>query len=148
MIGVKNHFTLGRYLYLNFWGLLLISISLIFLITLVLIDYSYFIAIPIIFILICLYGGFSILKTWNDKKRKYQILITKNEKNFYPESFKEYMQAPCGRLLVRIVLKDLNKLDQYKDLNKYRGSFLSQIKQIRKGCMRSKTVIRYYPPQS
>ena len=117
-------------------------------ITLFLIDYSYFIAIPIIFILIFLYGGLSILKTWNDKKRKYQILITKNEKHFYPESFKEYMQAPCGRLLVKIVLKDLNILDQYKALSKYRVSFLSQIKQIRKGCMRSKTVIRYYPPQS
>lgn len=144
---MKNHFSTGRYLYLNFWGLLLISISLIFLITLFLIDYSYFIPIPIIFILICLYGGCSILKTWNDKKRKYNILISKNEKHFYPESFKEYMEAPCGRLLVKIVLKDLNKSDQYKILNKYRVSLLSQIKQIRKGCIRSKTVIRYYPPQ-
>ena len=145
---MKNHFSIGRYLYLNFWGLLLITISLIFSITLFLIDYSYFIPIPIIVILICLYGGCNILKTWNDKKRKYHILITKNEKHFYPESFKEYMQAPCGRLLVKIVLKDLNKLDQYKNLNKYRVSFLSQIKQIRKGCIRSKTVIRYYPPRS
>ena len=144
---MKNHFSIGRYLYLNFWGLLLITISLIFSITLFLIDYSYFIPIPIIVILICLYGGCNILKTWNDKKRKYHILITKNEKHFYPESFKEYMQAPCGRLLVKIVLKDLNKLDQYKNLNKYRVSFLSQIKQIRKGCSQSKTIIRYHPPQ-
>ena len=73
--------------------------------------------------------------------------MTKNEKCFNPESFKEYMQAPCGRRLVKTVLKDLNQSEQYKALSKYRVPFLSQIKQIRKGCIRSKTVIRYYPPK-
>lgn len=144
---MNKKFSIGRYLYLNFWGLLLISISLVIAITLFLVNYSYFLPLPIIAILICLYGGCSILKTWEDKKRKYSILITKNEKVFYPESFKEYMEAPCGRLIVKVVLKDLNQSEQYKNLDKYRVSYLSQIKQIKKGCVRSKTVIRYYPDQ-
>ena len=144
---MKKSFSFGRYLYLNFWGLLLISISLAFSVTLFFVNYSYFLPLPIIIILICLYGGCNILKTWDDKKRKYSILISKNEKCFNPESFKEYMQAPCGRLLVKIVLKDLNESEQYKSLKKYRVSFLSQIKQIRKGCVRTKTVIKYHPNQ-
>ena len=38
------------------------------------------------------------------------------------------MQAPCGRLLVKVVLEDLGKKEQYKKLKKTRISWIRTIK--------------------
>jgi hypothetical protein len=48
------------------------------------------------------------------------------------------MQAPCGRLVVRQALEDLNMQDEYKTLLKLQKPFLER---WRENCTPSKTVI-------
>lgn len=81
-----------------------------------------------------------LFSTWKDKKLKYKILIEKNKKEFRPDTFKVFMQAPCGRLLTKIVLKDLGIREKYKELLVYKEPFIVSIK---KGCLPSsqKTII-------
>lgn len=64
--------------------------------------------------------------------------MQRNENTFRPDTFTEYMQAPCGRLLVKIVLKDLNQTDKYKILKKLKQPL---IKTLKKSCKKQKTVI-------
>lgn len=68
------------------------------------------------------------MEKWNSKKRRYKKLVEANTDCFNPDSFKEYMQAPCGRLLVKVVLEDLGKKEQYKKLKKTRISWIRTIK--------------------
>lgn len=124
--------TFQRYLYLNTYAFLLILIG-IGTSAFPLWSYSilYTIAQGIISI-ICIKGGISIFKSWDDKKRKYQILMTRNYDAFREDTFSEYMKAPCGRLLVKIVLKDLGINHQYSGLLKYKTSFIAYIRDNRK----------------
>jgi hypothetical protein len=48
------------------------------------------------------------------------LLLKKNSNIFLHESFKIYMGAPCSRLLVRSVLKDLGQKEKYKELLVYK----------------------------
>ena len=66
------------------------------------------------------------------KKRKYQILITRNNDTFREDTFSEYMKAPCGRLLVKLVLRDLGISNQYCGLLKYKTLFIASIRESRK----------------
>lgn len=63
-----------------------------------------------------LYESLHIFSTWNSKKRHYNILIERNSREFNEKSFDELMQAPCGRLLVYLVLKDLGRQELYRVL--------------------------------
>jgi hypothetical protein len=48
------------------------------------------------------------------------FLLRKNAKRFSHESFKVYMKAPCSRLLVKSVLKELGQREKYKELAIYK----------------------------
>lgn len=108
--------TIKRFLYLNIYAFLLLFVGGGLLITpswrVHLILYIF----QVIGGCCCLKGAFSILSTWDDKKRKYAILMQRNAKAFRKDTFKEFMQAPCGRLLVKIVLQDMNMPEQYNNL--------------------------------
>ncbi|GEM_PF-3409024 len=58
--------------------------------------------------------------------------MTRNNDAFREDTFSEYMKAPCGRLLVKIVLKDLGINHQYSGLLKYKTSFIAYIRDNRK----------------
>lgn len=62
----------------------------------------------------------------------------KNKKEFRPDSFQVFMQAPCGRLLTKVVLEDLNKKEKYKELLIYKKPFFTSLK---KGCQKQETTI-------
>ena len=62
------------------------------------------------------YTGCKLFSTWDDKKAKIAILLGKNKDEFRPDTFKQFMEAPCGRLVVRIVLAELGKSHEYKAL--------------------------------
>ncbi len=79
-----------------------------------------------------------LFSTWEDKKIKYKILMGKNQKGFRPESFQVFMQAPCGRLLTKVVLKDLNLKEKYKELLYYKVPLSVSLKN---SCQKSKTTI-------
>jgi hypothetical protein len=75
---------------------------------------------------------------WEDKKIKIEILKKKNMDEFRPDTFGVFMQAPCGRLIVRQVLMDLHKPNEYKSLLKLRKPLAER---LRGNCMPAKTVV-------
>jgi hypothetical protein len=79
-----------------------------------------------------------LFSTWEDKKLKMDILIKRNQDKFRPDTFSVFMQAPCGRLIVHYVLRDLNKQGEYKSLLKMQKPLLERLKN---NCMPVKTVI-------
>lgn len=134
----SNIETLPRFLYLNTYAFFLLFIG-VGIGVLPLFEISKWLLIPqIIIVLIFLKGAYTIFSSWEDKKRKYHILIERNSKGFREDTFSEYMEAPCGRLLTRIVLKDLNQLDKYKILKIHQKSYFAQLK---KNCSRTKVKV-------
>ena len=110
--------TPARFIYLNSYAFLLVFLGVG--IALISLHFnSWWVKAPILLAgAYCLKGSIKIFHSWTDKKRNYHILIQRNTNEFRPDTFKEYMGAPCGRLLVRLVLKDLNIPQKYKDLKR------------------------------
>jgi hypothetical protein len=79
-----------------------------------------------------------LFSTWEDKKLKIDILIQKNQNEFRPDTFSVFMQAPCGRLLTRQVLRDLRKQHEYKSLLKLQKPLRER---LRDNCTPVKTII-------
>ena len=130
--------TLPRFLYLNAYAFLLVfgGIGIAF-IPCYRVGW-YIVALQIVVVFVCIKNGIKIFHSWNDKKRKYEILMQKNNKEFRSDSFTEYIQAPCGQILTKIVLKDLNKTHEYRNLLKLKQPLW---KTIKKGCKKQKTVV-------
>lgn len=130
--------TFRRYVYINIYAFLIIimGIGIIFL-PLSAFNY-YLISLQILLFLICLKAAASILNKWKSKKRRYKKLIDENLVCFNPDSFKEYMKAPCGRLLVKVVLKDLDEEEQY---NRLKDTKISWIKTLKSSFKVTKTII-------
>jgi hypothetical protein len=90
-------------------------------------------------IAICLFStAGKLFSTWGFKKREITLLVNKNRNGFRPETFKAFMQAPCGRLVVRQALQNLNMQGEYKTLLKLQKPLLERWKE---NCTPSKTVI-------
>lgn len=68
----------------------------------------------------CLRGCYKIFYSWRDKKRKYDLLMQRNADEWRPDTFNEFMNAPCGRLLTILVLRDMGHPERYKELQKMR----------------------------
>lgn len=68
----------------------------------------------------CIAMGGRIFNMWSYKMRQYSILMERNKNEFHPESFEPYMGAPCGRKLTHVVLEDLGKQEEYKNLLIYK----------------------------
>ncbi|MEE1001333.1 MAG: hypothetical protein U0L37_05195 [Bacteroidales bacterium] len=134
----NNIETLARFLYLNTYAFLLLFIG-VGIGVLPLFEISRWLLIPQIgIVVICLKGTYSIFSSWEDKKRKYHILIERNSKEFREDTFSEYMEAPCGRLLTKTVLKDLNQSDKYRILKINQKSYFAQLE---KTCRRTKVKV-------
>lgn len=117
-----------RYLYLNTYAFLLlfcgIAVALI-----PLYRVSKWLIIPqIVLSLVFLKESMRLFSTWADKKIKCKILTERNKEEFRPDTFKVFMQAPCGRLVTKTVLKDLGLREKYKELLVYKPSFREVIK--------------------
>ena len=132
---------LGRFLYLNIYAFLLLLIGLgIFVLPL----YRHWLGLvfQIVWAIVCVGEAAKILSSWNDKKRKYVVLMERNTPVFRPDTCAEFMKAPCGRLLVRVVLKDLDQTHQYKELKKYERHLWQLSKD---DCAPKKTVVYVNP---
>ncbi|WP_246846309.1 hypothetical protein [Leptospira biflexa] len=60
----------------------------------------------------------NLASAYKSKVRSIYLLIRKNRNKIKLTSFKEYMQAPCGRQIVKIVLSKTNKKEYYKLLKR------------------------------
>jgi membrane protein CcdC involved in cytochrome C biogenesis len=79
-----------------------------------------------------------LFSAWEEKVKKIDMLAKRNRDEFRPDTFAVFMQAPCGRLIVRQVLRDLHKQDEYKSLIKLQKPLLER---LRTNCAPAKTVI-------
>jgi hypothetical protein len=70
-----------------------------------------------------------MFSAWGNKKKEIDILTKRNQNEFRPDTFEIFMQAPCGRLVTRQVLKDLNKQNEYKNLLKFRKPLLEVMRE-------------------
>lgn len=131
--------TFSRYLYLNSYAFLLLAMGTgIAFIPLYRI--SWWLLIPqALGAILCLKGAYSIFSSWEDKKRKYRMLMERNRTELRPDTFTEFMQAPCGRLLIRVVLTDLGRNDAYPTLKRLTQKPLR--KRLQEGCKPQKTII-------
>ena len=127
-----------RFLYLNFYaGLLLLAGAAAVAVPLYRIT-ALFLFIQIPAALFCLYQSARIFSVWKDKKRRYEKLLERNAAEWEAYSFRPYMISPCGRLLVKVVLSDLNRKDEYRNLKQYIPSLKNQVKL---NCRTEKTVV-------
>ena len=127
-----------RFVYLNAYAFLLACCGMA-VILIPLFKISKWLLVPQIIVgLFCMEQSYQLFSTWKDKKRKYEILIGKNKDCFRPDSFKKFVQAPCGRLLTKAVLKDLGIREKYKELLVYKIPFFDFVKQ---NCVKQETKI-------
>ncbi|MBQ8336320.1 MAG: hypothetical protein IJY44_02165 [Bacteroidaceae bacterium] len=99
-------------------------------------------AVQAVLVAVVLKAAFKILLRWKEKKRSYNVLVERNRNGIRDELFKEYMQAPCGRLLVKVVLNDLGERQRYKILKrKYSVSLLDTVREMRAGRKNRKTIV-------
>ena len=127
-----------RFLYLNFYAVLLLLLGAaaatvpLYRIT------ALFLFIQIPTALLCIHESVRIFSVWKDKKRRYEKLLERNKAEWEAHSFRPYMISPCGRLLVKAVLSDLNRKDEYRNLKQYIPSLRNQIKL---NCRTEKTLV-------
>lgn len=79
-----------------------------------------------------------LFSSTESKLKEVDILKKRNLTQFRPDTFEMFMQAPCGRLVVRAVLRDLNKQKEYRNLLRLRKPFKEVMKE---GCKPDNTVI-------
>ena len=127
-----------RFLYLNTYAFLFLFCGIIVAVIPLFKVTKWFIIPQLIIGLFCIGQALKLLSTWKDKKIKYEILVGKNKNIFRPDSFKIFMQAPCGRLLTKAVLKDLGMREKYEELLIYKEPLLVSMK---KACEKTETKI-------
>jgi hypothetical protein len=129
---------MSRFLYLNIYSFLIVCAGIL---TLVLPFYSItkwtLVVQGIVAIKLFLISG-KLFSAWENKKREIDLLVKRNKNEFRPDTFEVYMQAPCGRLVVREALRELNKREKYKSLIKLQKPLLER---LRNNCAPSRTVI-------
>jgi len=127
-----------RFLYLNIYAFLIVCAGILaLLLPFYLISKWILIAQGIVAIKLFFISG-KLFSTWPAKKREIDLLVKRNQNEFRPDTFEVYMQAPCGRLVVHEVLRDLNKQKEYKTLLKLQKPILER---LRNNCTPTKTVI-------
>ena len=129
---------MSRFLYLNIYSFLLAGAGILTLLSPFYLITKWVLIIQVIIAVKFFLFSARLFSTWEEKNKKIDILMKKNIKEFRPDTFEIFMQAPCGRLIVHQVLKDLNKQDEYKLLLKLQKPLINRLKD---NCMPSKAVI-------
>jgi len=129
---------MARFLYLNIYSFLIVCAGIL---ALILPFYSItkwtLVIQAIIAIKLFMISG-RLFSSWEYKKREIDLLVNRNKTEFRPDTFEVFMQAPCGRLVVREALRDLNMQEKYKVLLELQKPLLERLKN---NCTPSKTVI-------
>ena len=81
-----------------------------------------FVIIFIVISITALYKSILIYSDFPHKIREYKILRNRVHLCYRDDLFKMYMDSPCGRLLVKEVLKDFGIEDRYTSLLKYKNN--------------------------
>jgi len=116
-----------RFLYLNIYSFLLAFIGILALVLPFYLLSPWTLAIQgIVAIAFFVYSA-RLFSTWDHKRREIDLLIKRNQDGFRPETFDVFMQVPCGRLIVKCVLKELKIQNQYQSLLKLQKAMWQRI---------------------
>jgi len=127
-----------RFLYLNIYSFLLAGAGILTLVApFYLITKWTLIAQALIALYLFAMSG-KLFSTYKSRKREIDLLVTRNRLAFRPDTFKVFMQAPCGRLVTRSALSELGKSNEYKNLFTMKKPFLTEIKE---NCAPVKSVV-------
>ena len=129
---------MSRFLYLNIYSFLIICAGILSLVIPFYLFSKWTLVLQGIIAIFLFSTAGKLFSTWGFKKRELALLVNKNRNEFRPDTFKTFMQAPCGRLVVRQALQDLNMQGEYKTLLKLQKPLLER---LRENCSSSKTVI-------
>jgi len=129
---------MSRFLYLNIYSFLLAGAGILALTApfYLLSKWTLIAQILIAFYFLTMSGH--LFSAYKNKIKEIDILIKRNREEFRPDTFEVFMQAPCGRLIVRSVLSDLDKREEYKNLRNLKKPLIVQIKQY---CAPVKSVV-------
>jgi hypothetical protein len=127
-----------RFLYLNIYSFLIVFAGILTLLAPFYLITKWLFIIQIIISIPIFSSAIKLFSAWESKKKELDILVNRNQDNFRPDTFDLFMQAPCGRLLVKQALKDLNKKEEYKYLLKLQKPLFER---LRENCTPKKTVI-------
>jgi len=128
----------SRFLYLNIYSFLIVCAGILALIMPFYMISKWTLLIQAIVAVKLFVISGKLFSSWEYKKREIDVLIKRNQNEFRPDTFEVFMQAPCGKLVARQVLRDLNKQDEYKSLVKLQKPLL---KRLQNNCVSDKTVI-------
>ena len=105
------------FFFLNFYGIIVSFFLLIHLLLFVFFPCFrcnwYIIGLQVIFFLACLSGCIHIYGDYRVRKKIYFYLLRKNSRRIRMETFEEYMQVPCHRMVCREVLHVLCHKELY-----------------------------------
>ena len=138
-----------RYLYLNTYSFLLLICGIIVALIPFYRILKWLIILQVAASLFFVIQAVKLFSAWQDKKIKYKIdlkgrnflTLLDYTPEFHPETFKIFMQAPCGVLLTKVVLKDLNLKERYSEVKIYKKSFFGLIKD---GCINKTQETKIY----
>lgn len=128
----------ARFLYINIYSILIVFAGILTLAFPFYLISRWIIVIQVIISIKLFMISGRLFSTWENKKKEIDILTKRNQVEFRPDTFVKFIQAPCGRLVVHQVLKDLNKSSEYKTILKLQKPLLERLKD---NCTPSKTVI-------
>lgn len=107
------HRRLGLVLEINLWAFLLDGLGIVFFVSGVILwkltGLWYLLPAGGVPGIILCFQGVKIHGTQTHKLRSYRLLLARNRREFRPASFQPYLRAPCGRVLVRRVLRELGR---------------------------------------
>jgi len=129
---------MSRFLYLNIYSFLIVCAGILTLALPFYLVTKWTLVIQVIIAIKLFTISGKLFSTWEYKKREIDLLVNRNKNEFRPDTFEVFMQAPCGRLVVREALRDLNKQEKYKSLLQMQKPFLERLKN---NCAPSNTVI-------
>jgi uncharacterized membrane protein YkvI len=118
-----------RFLYLNQYAILLAAIGIVILLAPLYKIMGLLFIIQILIAIMAFKNSSQLFSTWNDKQRVLTVLINRNKSCFRADTFKIYMQAPCSRLIVRSVLRQLHLQEKYKELKIYQQPLMVTIQE-------------------
>jgi hypothetical protein len=127
-----------KYLYLNFYAFLLVIAGILVLAAPLYRLWVWLIILQVAAAIYLFVAVGRIFSMYKSKNREIALLINRNSSEFHPDTFKLYMQAPCGRLVVIWALRQMGMARRYKELLPMKKSILENLKE---GCQPVETVV-------
>lgn len=128
-------------LYLNIYPIVLLVAAVVTVVFPLWSVCLWFLIVQAIVFLVLVRESFRLFGTYPQKVRMISLLLRRNRTVFHPASFVPYLDAPCSRSVVRVVLQRLDLSWRYADLLKLRKPFGDR---IRESCRTQETKITFY----